>query len=48
MYKKSCSCCGKLIDKEDAYYCENCGDYLCADCYKENDGICNECTDMFS
>jgi len=45
MSRKSCSCCGKIMEQSDMSRCDNCGSHMCRSCYNKYDGMCSDCRD---
>lgn len=39
----ACRGCKKSVDAKNAYFCPTCGDCICADCAKKNNGVCRRC-----
>lgn len=39
----ACRGCKKSVDAKSAYFCPTCGDCICADCAKKNNGVCRRC-----
>lgn len=43
-YEVYCNDCFEYISEEkDILKCTKCGEYLCEDCYENQDGVCEYC-----
>jgi len=43
-----CECCGKELPKEEAYYIEGGGYYVCPECRENEFTECDRCGDLIS